>query len=127
MSYNIIAKQNWEQEIFYKHYGSYQWDWILITEKDWILRIYKDFYWSCSWCDSLEAVFWYNDPIVNSKKTVDFCKMYEPFLERNINTLTEQDIIDWVTRWIKADQYSDIKEKDINNIIKFLKNRYLTK
>ena len=94
----------------------------MATEKDWVLKIYKDYFWSCSWCDSYEGAFMYKKPIIDSKQTIDFVRWYEPFLTRNISELTYQDIYDWIV--INNKNEWDFDKKEQKKIIKKLCKKY---
>lgn len=73
-SYDLVARVNGQTPIFYRMFGSYQGEWLMIGADKENYYIYKDYYGSCSGCDSLEA----EDPqtLEDAKK---FAEGYPPF------------------------------------------------
>jgi hypothetical protein len=72
--------------VYFEEFGSYQGEWILVTEKDDTFYIYKDWYGSCSGCDALEAFEadksnyeWDYELTLEDKK--EFAENYKPFAE----------------------------------------------
>lgn len=75
-SYTGIAIAKGQTPIFYKEYGEYNGAWIMVAiDKD-TVYVYKDWYGTCSGCDSLQA----KNP-VTPEEDEDFAKDYHPFLE----------------------------------------------
>lgn len=54
--YAIISTILYEREKAYEKLGSYQGEWILITDKN----IYVGYYGSCSGCDTIDAIYDYD-------------------------------------------------------------------
>ena len=99
MSYEIIIPEvNNEKLIYYKQFSSYQGEWLMLTiTQDKSLynngklplssqsfKLYKDWYGSCSGCDSYEA-FMYNDDNLDLEyyeipieKKKEFADNYKP-------------------------------------------------
>lgn len=75
-SYRIIAEIRNEKVLFYEEAGSYQGDWVMLAYKNGKYLIYKDYYGSCSGCDSLQA----NSPETPSEAK-EFAKDYKPFIQ----------------------------------------------
>lgn len=125
MSYKIIAEQRREEIIFYETYGSYQWERIMATEKNWIFRIYKDYYGSCSWCDHYESKFAWENPQIDSEKVIEFVSQYEPFMERKVEELTKQDIKDGVILSCKNSR--NFKKEHQEELVKQLCEHYYIK
>ena len=79
--YNDVAKIKGENELFFEMFGEYQGEWLLITEKDGTVKIYKDYFGSCSGCDALvDFLGWEGNTISQLK---EFSSNYKPFLEFN--------------------------------------------
>lgn len=120
--YQIIAKVKWEEVKIYIEYWDYQWTFIMVTEKDWVLKIYKDYFGSCSWCDNFEWTFSRREQeaedFLTSAKLAEFVAQYEPFLVRNISELTRQDLYDWITMNTKDswDFKKDRQEELVNQL-----------
>jgi len=86
-SYDIVARARNQTPIFYREFGSYQGEWIMVARDESNYYIYKDYYGSCSGCDSLQASHGYDDSSdlgsnkfeMGSKAVEDFIKEYPPF------------------------------------------------
>lgn len=128
MAYEIIAEHKWEEIIHYQQYGWYAGERILVTEKDWVLKVYKDYYGSCTGCDDYERTF--NDidsPEKDSeeyKETVKkFVSEYSPFLERKISDITKQDIEDSIM--INNKDIRNFDKEEQEKLIKKLCDKYI--
>lgn len=121
MSYENLAERKQEELIIYETYWSYSWTRILVTEKDDEVRIYKDYYGSCSACDSYEAEFWYSNCEYTKEKKENFAIDYEPFLVRRKDEITEQDIEDAIL--INKDY--DMTDSEAKELIERLKELYI--
>lgn len=79
-SYEIVAWANRERLLYYRTFGSYQGEWLILSfSKQKEYKFYRGSYGSCSGCDSYQAVFDYLDNIT-LEKGQEFAKDYEPFL-----------------------------------------------
>lgn len=80
--YSVLAEVKNQDKIFYKEYGSYQGEWILITSDKDNLYLYKDWYGSCSGCDGLQAedFEYFKDYSPKDKKVLNFFNNYHPYL-----------------------------------------------
>lgn len=80
--YTMVAEARGQRVLWYRRFGSYQGEWLLMSRDDDLYYIYKDYYGSCSGCDSLEAAFGYSEEITPESPAVqEFIKGYQPFLE----------------------------------------------
>jgi hypothetical protein len=87
-SYEIVAWARGQEPLLFEQFGSYQGEWLLLSYKDGEYQIYKDYYGSCSGCDSWEA--WdghdmrdddYNLIPPTREKAMEFAKDYKSFIE----------------------------------------------
>lgn len=125
----VISKGKEQKSIFYKEYGSFTGDFLLITENGNQVFIYKGSYGSCAGCDELENFQNYlGEDFWTEKKIEEFSKDYEPFLvcdketflrclkEGTINSILpantrlnfEEDYIDISDSKVWADVYNSI-------------------
>ena len=80
-SYDIVAKARGQEVIWWEKFGGYQGEWVLIAKDKKNFYIYKDWYGSCSGCDSFEAEFGYSSAYsINDKVVQGFIEKYKPFL-----------------------------------------------
>lgn len=78
---DVITKGKGLDLIFYKTYGSYQGDWIIVAKNNTEYFIFKGHYGSCSCCDSLESFENYKgDEFWTEEKIKEFSDYYEPFI-----------------------------------------------
>ncbi len=75
-SYREVATFNGQRSLFYQEFGSYQGEWVLFALGDEDYVIYRDWYGSCSGCDSLQA-----DTPRTQEQAEEFAKGYKPFCE----------------------------------------------
>lgn len=86
-SYDIVARARKQTPIYYEEFGSYRGEWILVSCDDENYYIYKDYYGSCSGCDSLEDEAGYSDDAefgsseftMGSEQVEKFIANYPPF------------------------------------------------
>lgn len=105
--YPIIAWANGQKLIHYHEFGSYQGEWLMLAkgEKDYF--VYKDYYGSCSGCDSYQA----EEPktLSQAKK---FAESYKSFIEVPIETMRNLVTRGTLHKIFPAnvkDSYSDLK------------------
>ena len=83
--YSIVAWARGHQVLYYREFGSYQGEWIMVSFLKKEYYIWKGCFGSCSGCDSYEAEFDYEDSekgiFAWSEKTKKFIEDYKPFLE----------------------------------------------
>lgn len=78
---DAISKGKGLELVFYKTYGSYQGDWIIVAKNDTEYFIFKGYYGSCSGCDELENFEDYRcDNFWTDEKLKEFADRYEPFI-----------------------------------------------
>lgn len=86
--YDIVATARGQEVIWYEMFGGYQGEWVLIAKDKKNFYIYKDWYGSCSGCDSFQAEFDYSSAYsINDKVVQDFIEKYKPFLTMPITKL----------------------------------------
>lgn len=85
MSYEIIAEHFWQEVINYEEFWWYQWSWLLVSKKDDLVYVYKDYYGSCSGCDPLEANRTYDYDKWEYIIDDSFFDSYQPFATIDIN------------------------------------------
>jgi hypothetical protein len=78
-SYEIIAWANNQEVVFYEMFGTYDGEWLLVSEDETNFILYKDWYGSCSYCDPYEDEI--RDINLSKKKALEFANKYKPFLE----------------------------------------------
>lgn len=86
--YDIVARARGQEPLFFRQYGSYQGEWLLVSRDSENYFIYKDGFGSCSGCDSLEAAHGYGDNdafgsdgfIPGDKSVLEFIEAYKPFI-----------------------------------------------
>lgn len=74
--YDAIATLRGHDVLFFRRCGSYQGLWIMLSKHDDEYFLWKDWYGSCSGCDSLEAA----EPRT-PEAVLDFIERYAPFLQ----------------------------------------------
>lgn len=80
--YTVVAEARGQRVLWFRRFGSYQGEWLLFARDDEHYFIYKDWYGSCSGCDSLEAEFGWGEKrfALDDAKLVSFVAAYHPFL-----------------------------------------------
>ena len=82
--YTMVAEARGQRVLWFRRFGSYQGEWLLLARDDERYYVYKDSYGSCSGCDAIEGTFTWSrqdelqpdDPEVQ-----EFIKGYPSFLE----------------------------------------------
>jgi hypothetical protein len=87
MEYTIVAEARNQQVLWFRRFGSYSGEWLLLSKgtsaEDNLYYLYKDYYGSCSGCDDIEATFDYDedDLPLDDPKIQEFIEKYPSFLE----------------------------------------------
>jgi len=128
IDYDVIALARGQKVLYYRQFGSYQGEWVLLSKDDESYYVYKGYYGSCSGCDAIQAEFDYDDNLpLDSPKVQNFIKDYPP-----------EVIIPHLTAWKFAkpnnfgqllpanirDQYSDISWSDVEEQCNLLVKGY---
>ena len=80
--YTMVAEARGQRVLWFRRFGSYQGDWLLLARDDDRYYLYKDYYGSCSGCDSIEAEFSWGEKLEpTDNKVQEFIKAYPSFLE----------------------------------------------
>lgn len=81
--YTMVAEARGQRVLWFRRFGSYQGDWLLMARDDDRYYLYKDSYGSCSGCDSIEAKWsWSSDGLdPDDPEVQEFIKSYPSFLE----------------------------------------------
>ena len=81
--YTVVAEARGQRVLWFRRFGSYQGEWLLFSRDDEHYFIYKDWYGSCSGCDSFEAEFGWGEKQyrLDDAKIVSFIAAYHPFLK----------------------------------------------
>ena len=78
----MVAEARGQRVLWFRRFGSYQGDWLLLSRDDDLYYVYKDSYGSCSGCDAIEAEFGYDRGLEpGDPKVQKFIAAYQPFLE----------------------------------------------
>ncbi len=80
-SYEVVAAARGQTPVYFRQFGSYQGEWILVSHASGIYFIYKDYYGSCSGCDALQSENIDGDADLTSAKVQEFIAAYPPFAE----------------------------------------------
>ncbi len=113
--YTIVAWANGEKVILYHEFGSYQGEWLMLTKGAADYRVYKDYYGSCSGCDSYQATFdsWNDKPTLSRAK--EFAKDYKSFIEVPFETMRNLATAGTLSKIFPAnveDRYSEVSYDD---------------
>lgn len=91
-----------------KYFGSYQGDWLAVTDKG----VIHGWYGSCSGCDAFEAEFGWSmdelresDPAAFTRKLEQFGKAYEP--------MTDDELMQFVARKSDREEWIDQDDRDM--------------
>lgn len=80
--YTMVAEARGQRVLWFRRFGSYQGEWLLLSRTDDRYFIYKDWYGSCSGCDSIEATWSHSQELEpDDPKVQEFIEGYRPFLE----------------------------------------------
>lgn len=84
--YTVVAEARGHKILWFRRFGSYQGEWLMLSRDDNLYYLWRGWYGSCSGCDSLAASrldSWRDDHqwTHDDPDVVDFIKDYEPFLE----------------------------------------------
>lgn len=82
--YEIVAWARGQLALLYHEFGSYSGQWLLLARDPSHYFLYKDWYGSCSGCDSFEAEF---DDTPTWEKAAAFADGYRPFIEVPVSTM----------------------------------------
>lgn len=79
--YTMVAEARGQEVLWFRRFGSYQGDWLLMAKDDERYYLYKDSYGSCSGCDAIEGTFDSGDLAPDDPQVQEFIKSYTSFLE----------------------------------------------
>lgn len=112
MGYPMVAGIRGQEVLLYQQFGSYQGEWMMLARDPETFFIYKDYYGSCSGCDSYEANFsWGESEGVLREKAWEFAKDYKPFLEvpkATMRNLVKKGTLEKIMPANIRDTYSDV-------------------
>lgn len=79
--YEIVAWANDQESLYYREFGSYQGEWILLSFANDTYFIYKGSYGSCGGCDSFESEFSYSETEdgISKEQAKKFAEPYKTF------------------------------------------------
>lgn len=119
---DVLEKGHDVEVIYYRQFGSYEGDWIALAKNKEFYFIYKDYYGSCSGCDSLEAWCGYEGQSLAEIKK--FAKNYKPFIEIPKDTainLVEKGTLKTVLPKNQRDHsYDEFSWKDLERDFSFV-------
>src|SRR3990172_4705638 len=83
LSYTMVAEARGQRVLWFRMFGSYQGEWLLLSRDEDLYYLWRDSYGSCSGCDALQGHFDYSgdDLTPESPKVQEFIANYSPFLE----------------------------------------------
>lgn len=114
MGYPLVAGVRGQEVLLYQQFGSYQGEWMMLSRDAEQYYVYKDWYGSCSGCDSYEAADfgWNSDregvPMEQARK---FAEDYRPFIEiprETMRNLVRNGTLGTVLPANINDKYSDV-------------------
>lgn len=79
--YTMVATARGQRVLWFRMFGSYQGEWLLMSADDERYWLYKDWYGSCSGCDAIEATDFPSPLYADDPKAQEFIADYPPFLE----------------------------------------------
>jgi hypothetical protein len=79
--YTMVAEARGQRVLWFRRFGSYQGEWLLMSRDDERYYLYKDWYGSCSGCDAIEGTFSWGDIADDDPRVAEFIEGYKPFLE----------------------------------------------
>jgi len=83
LDYTMVAEARGQRVLWFRRFGSYQGEWLLMSCTDDQYFLFSGYYGSCSGCDAIESEFSY-DPeelAADDPKVQKFIADYHPFLE----------------------------------------------
>lgn len=86
-SYEIVAWAHGQTPLIFRRFGSYQGEWLMLAKDAEQYFLYKDYYGSCSCCDSFEGTFGYSKDGIAKSAAVEFAKAYPSFIEVPLETM----------------------------------------
>ncbi len=78
--YTMVAEARGQRVLWYRQFGSYQGEWLLMSCDDSMFYVYKGWYGSCSGCDAIQHTF-DGDVDPASEEVQKFIADYPSFLE----------------------------------------------
>lgn len=116
--YEVIAWANDQDVLFYREFGSYQGDFLLIAKdrKTNIYYVYKGSYGSCSGCDDYE-----NKSPSTKEEAIKFAKDYQPYLTLNLDEIitivSQKEVLSILPRNTRADHYEEASSPSFLELI----------
>jgi hypothetical protein len=84
-SYTMVAEARGQCVLWYRQFGAYDGEWLLMSRDDNLFYLYRGSYGSCSGCDALQSEFSYDrDLTPDMPRVQNFIADYPPFLEMKI-------------------------------------------
>lgn len=109
-SYEVVAFGRGQEPVLYQTFGSYQGEWLMLAKDAEHYYVYKDWYGSCSGCDSFEGEFGYDEEVTR-ERAAKFAEGYRPFIEipkETMRGLVRNNRLKAVMPANIRDDYSDI-------------------
>lgn len=110
--YPMVAGVRGQEILLYQQFGSYQGEWMMLARNPDTFFIYKDYYGSCSACDSYEAAdFGWGNEGIPMDKALEFAKDYKPFIEvpkATMRNLVQKGTLGKILPANIRDTYSDV-------------------
>lgn len=127
--YDDIPQYIWHELVFFETYGSYQWDWIMVSKKENKVYLWRWYYGSCSWCDNYcffeseesHDEEWNSLPM-SQEKWDEFVYAYNPEEEYNIEDITEDILYKYVKKQLLEEWYQDLTDEKCREIAKEILN-----
>lgn len=117
--YSDIPKYRWHNLLFFEELWSYQWEWYMVSEKDNIIYLWRDSYWSCTVCDNFQSFEsenyeWEWENTKTQEEADNFVYAYNPEKEFNRSEITKDIIKEWLNwlddyhlEYINKDEFAD--------------------
>lgn len=109
--YPVIAWANGQKLINYQQFGSYQGEWLMLAKGETDYFVYKDYYGSCSGCDSYEATFGYENKPTKTN-ALQFAKDYPSFIEIPVATIRNLVVAGTLRRVFPANVRHSYRDED---------------
>lgn len=133
MGYPMVAGVRGQEVLLYEQFGSYQGEWLMLAKGADTYFIYKDYYGSCSGCDSYEASFSWSSEDVPMADALKFAEGYKPFLDvprSTMRNLVEKGTLEKILPANIRDTHSDVDvptfAKDAMLCVKLVENMDVT-